>query len=861
MKLKRPVDQLSYIKQSELFDAEWYRKHYGLEQGADPAAHYLTQGWKQGFDPSPRFSTKEYLYANPDVRQAQVNPLFHYEHCGRGEGRQIVDRVVKLVRASAYFDEPWYRETYGLKDQDDAVHHYLEHWKQNPYLDPSLDFSTSKYLVRNQDVADAEMNPLQHYVLYGRREKRTVFQSILRSMEQSPFFDREWYAREYGVEPARAAYHYVSQGAEAGNQPSPEFPDQALLDYDDVRSVMAEEDCLGEIKWYDKLNPLYRFFLLNDLDQKHVFYSNLDRLTAHISSHPLQNLSEGKGGENLDIKIFIPCNKDSYIPDNPLFQPIQTGCASSGTYFEGCLHDDQGENISDRNFTYCELTAQYWAWKNSDADYFGFFHNRRMFSFSAEHFRVNGEQLIPMNGLNAAALERLGLTEQNMRAVISQYDILVPEAVDVKDFSCFDCTPSIRHQFCTMNGMAPQDFELAMDIVVRQHPEYADTIRAYMDENTYGYFRLMYIMKKELFHRYCEWLFPILDEFYQQMDFTNYGIYEIRSLGMVAERLFGLWFTHQKLHEHYRYKELQCAFFSSIQDENLAPAFPENNVALVLPCNGFHAPLTAVTLQSIVEHSSERHNYDVIIAERYVPDQYREQLRQIVGARPNFSLRFLSLGDGLDNHFTGDNQDLLDYYKLVIPDILKQYDRVLCLDPSMLAQSDVAELFAQDMGGKPLAAAQDVTVQGMLRMVDTQNTRRYLSQVLCLKDIFQYVNTSVLLMDLAQLRKLHRWNELQRIAEAEHWIWAEQDVINYLYQGQIQFLDQDWNCIASQSINEISMIEYYAPKELYQAYRKALKQPKLLRFHHPMSHLSFYNEIFWATARKTPYYESLVRFA
>ena len=353
----------------------------------------------------------------------------------------------------------------------------------------------------------------------------------------------------------------------------------------------------------------------------------------------------------------------------------------------------------------------------------------------------------------------------------------------------------------------------------------------------------------------------ILDEFYQQMDFTNYGIYEIRSLGMVAERLFGLWFTHQKLHEHYRYKELQCAFFSSIQDENLAPAFPENNVALVLPCNGFHAPLTAVTLQSIVEHSSAKHNYDVIIAERYVPDQYREQLRQIVGARPNFSLRFLSLGDGLDNHFTGDNQDLLDYYKLVIPDILKQYDRVLCLDPSMLAQSDVAELFAQDMGGKPLAAAQDVTVQGMLRMVDTQNTRRYLSQVLCLKDIFQYVNTSVLLMDLVQLRKLHRWNELQRIAEAEHWIWAEQDVINYLYQGQIQFLDQDWNCIASQSINEISMTEYYAPKELYQAYRKALKQPKLLRFHHPMSHLSFYNEIFWATARKTPYYESLVRFA
>ena len=49
--------------------------------------------------------------------------------------------------------------------------------------------------------------------------------------------------------------------------------------------------------------------------------------------------------------------------------------------FRACCHDDEGDNISQKNKTYCELTAQYWAWKNEDADYYGFFHYRRYLAF------------------------------------------------------------------------------------------------------------------------------------------------------------------------------------------------------------------------------------------------------------------------------------------------------------------------------------------------------------------------------------------------------------------------------------------------------------------------------------------------
>lgn len=43
--------------------------------------------------------------------------------------------------------------------------------------------------------------------------------------------------------------------------------------------------------------------------------------------------------------------------------------------------DNEGDNISGKNPDYCELTAQYWAWKNIDCDYYGFFHYRRYLTF------------------------------------------------------------------------------------------------------------------------------------------------------------------------------------------------------------------------------------------------------------------------------------------------------------------------------------------------------------------------------------------------------------------------------------------------------------------------------------------------
>ena len=70
-----------------------------------------------------------------------------------------------------------------------------------------------------------------------------------------------------------------------------------------------------------------------------------------------------------DIRILNACHKPTYEPENPLFYPIQVGTALTDRRLEGMTyHDNEGDNISEKNPDYCELTAQYWAWKHLDCD-------------------------------------------------------------------------------------------------------------------------------------------------------------------------------------------------------------------------------------------------------------------------------------------------------------------------------------------------------------------------------------------------------------------------------------------------------------------------------------------------------------
>lgn len=97
------AQEVDRVRQSSLFDAAWYLETYPDVAAAkiDPAVHYVTEGWREGRNPGPEFSSNGYLKANRDVAAASLNPFLHYLEHGVAEGRAAGDLGPALPRRTS----------------------------------------------------------------------------------------------------------------------------------------------------------------------------------------------------------------------------------------------------------------------------------------------------------------------------------------------------------------------------------------------------------------------------------------------------------------------------------------------------------------------------------------------------------------------------------------------------------------------------------------------------------------------------------------------------------------------------------------------------------------------------------------
>ena len=252
-----------------------------------------------------------------------------------------------------------------------------------------------------------------------------------------------------------------------------------------------------------------------------------------------------------DIKLYVCCHQPLRVPEHPLLVPIQVGAALADTHFPGFLYDDTGDNISFKNRSYCELTAQYWAWKNAKADYYGFFHYRRYLypdTHTKKPYRIEREP-------TSECLNRMAY--DSFPELIQGYDLILPKGENMYT--------SVREHYADAPFHHRKDLELAEEIVRKLHPKYELALDDYLS-GTICYFGNIYIMNRPMFEEYCAWLFPILGEFDRQADIAGYGPQELRVDGYLAERLLGVYVAYQKACGGYHILELPRVHFHAGMD-------------------------------------------------------------------------------------------------------------------------------------------------------------------------------------------------------------------------------------------------------------------------------------------------------
>ena len=209
----------------------------------------------------------------------------------------------------------------------------------------------------------------------------------------------------------------------------------------------------------------------------------------------------------MSVTIFTMTHKKFKEPEDRIYVPLHVGRAGGEDF--GYAGDDTGDNISDQNCYYGELTGVYWVWKNiRTEDYVGICHYRRY--FCTEEGRI--------------------LTEKDYRSILSEYDIITSKKLKL-NYSYFDGYASDYNIL---------DLVTTGEMIRQKYPEYYDTFERLVHENG-TYFGNMMVTSKALYDEYAQWLFSIFREAEKKIDASGYDDYHKRVYGFISEFLLYVW--------------------------------------------------------------------------------------------------------------------------------------------------------------------------------------------------------------------------------------------------------------------------------------------------------------------------------
>lgn len=268
------------------------------------------------------------------------------------------------------------------------------------------------------------------------------------------------------------------------------------------------EDIKENLQQYDLSNVLFadthvEYLIMSRYFQKHGRFKLLDNLS----------LQDGDEDELPDARMYMAKHhKDIILRKKydlpPWIIPIQVGASLTDQRIT-TLSDNTGDNISYKNYKYSELTAMYWAWKNSKAEYLGICHYRRILCLSNDDLRK-----IKQQGINAV--------------------LPLP----------FVCYPDASGQYGRY--ISVDDQNKLMRALKEVSPDYyIEAQRILKEPFLYNY--NMFLADRHTFNEYCQWIFPILER--AEILCESEGVErKDRYIGYFAEVLTAIYFLYNKNH-------------------------------------------------------------------------------------------------------------------------------------------------------------------------------------------------------------------------------------------------------------------------------------------------------------------------
>lgn len=254
-----------------------------------------------------------------------------------------------------------------------------------------------------------------------------------------------------------------------------------------------------------------------------------------------------------------------------------------------------------------------------------------------------------------------------------------------------------------------------------------------------------------------------------------------------------------------------------------------------------YVPFLTVALASMLDNASKDNFYMIYVLTSHLSEENMKSIKK--HEVENCSIEFVQLSKELDkvqNMFhLRDYYSKETYYRIFIPNLFPQYQKVLYLDCDITVLGDVSELYNTEIHGYYVAAAQEEVMQtfevfgNYVEQADGINRK-------------EYFNAGILLINCRRWRnKLIAERFVDLLNRYKFRVVQDEDYLNVLCKNNVKKLNLGWNKTSYKNEN-------FDDKDLKIIHWKINWRPWKYKD-------VLYEEYFWKYAKMTDFYDKLIQ--
>lgn len=210
---------------------------------------------------------------------------------------------------------------------------------------------------------------------------------------------------------------------------------------------------------------------------------------------------------------------------------------------------------------------------------------------------------------------------------------------------------------------------------------------------------------------------------------------------------------------------------------NIVPiAFAFDNNLVVPAC---------VAMTSLLRNAHADTFYDIFILHSENVELDKETLVRIPASFPNCRINYRRVGNTFDGAFEIRGITTPAYYRLLIPKLIPEYDKIVYADADIIFRLDLTELYNTDLGSKYLAATRDL---GLNLDKDGVEYVKTLPGV----EPGNYLQSGFIVLNSALMRRDGIVDRLIATA-GKQWKYQDQDTLNIVCKDRVLWIDPKYN--------------------------------------------------------------------